>query len=133
MLIQFSTFILIALISRIWSVRAKFLYIYIYIYMYIYIHINVSSCNFTWSDCHNFLRRNRINIEFCTFSFIVLLTHYSGEVWSYKTFENRFFLIIFFFKKTEQGFCSCKENSKIFENLPTKQLTICAKQFLSEF
>ena len=37
MLIQFSTFILIALISRIWSVRAKFLYIYIYIYIHTYI------------------------------------------------------------------------------------------------
>ena len=39
MLIQFSTFILIALISRIWSVRAKFLYIYIYIYIYIHTYI----------------------------------------------------------------------------------------------
>ena len=117
MLIQFSTFILIALISSIWSVRAKFQYIYIYIYIY----INVSYCNFTWSDCHNLLRRNRINIEFCTFSFIVLLTHYSGEVWSDKTFENRFLLIIFFFKKNRTRFLQLERKFQDFWKLTNER------------
>ena len=98
----------------------------------IYIHINVSSCNFTWSDCHNFLRRNRINIEFCTFYFIVLLTHYSGEVWSDKTFENRFLLIIFFFfsKKQNKVFAVAKKIPRFLKtyqrnSLPSAQNNFC--------